>query len=558
MTLPRTLPGSVTHAERRWVMIFATIVMLITTIPYLVGYASQGQEWRFTGFIFGVEDGNSYIAKMLLGSSGSWMFRTPYTASYQRGVIAFLPYILLGKLAQGSGVHEQLVALYHLFRIGAGFLMILASYDFLALFCHYVNIRRFGVSLIVLGGGLGWLLLLIGQSPLRGELPLEFYSPETFGFLSLYGIPHLALARALFLWALIVYLKQILRPGDQWLSSSIKIGIFWLLTALAQPITAVVLGVVLGLHLISTGVWQIVRWLVNRLTEWSTWFNQFRMVVIASFITAPFLLYYALVYSTDPFIESWSAQNILPSPQPVHYVLAYGVIVPFSLFGAYRLTLENKWVGLFFLSWLFAFPFLAYAPVNVQRRLPEGIWVVLITLMMYAMEIWLADQAKFPVKRKLNRNQVLFGFVLLVCIPSTVLLIIGGTLAAGRTSTPVFRPGGEKQALEQIAQLTQPGDVVLSAYNTGNALPAWAPVRVLIGHGPESVKSTELEPAIKRFFNNATTDENRGRFIRDHQISFVFWGPEEKALGSWDPSTSNYLSLRYQVGGYSIFQVTIP
>jgi len=123
MTLPRTLPGSVTHAERRWVMIFATIVMLITTIPYLVGYASQGQEWRFTGFIFGVEDGNSYIAKMLLGSSGSWMFRTPYTASYQRGVIAFLPYILLGKLAQGSGVHEQLVALYHLFRIGAGFLI---------------------------------------------------------------------------------------------------------------------------------------------------------------------------------------------------------------------------------------------------------------------------------------------------------------------------------------------------------------------------------------------------------------------------------------------------
>ena len=178
-------PGSVTAAERRWVITFGMVVMLVTTIPYLIGYASQGDDWRFTGFVFGVEDGNSYIAKMLIGASGGWLFRTPYTTIFQRGVIAFLPYILLGKLAHGPGMHDQLVALYHIFRLGAGLLMIFATYDFLALLCHSIHLRRFGLILATLGGGLGWVLFLTGYSQGSSALPLDFYSPETFGFLSL-------------------------------------------------------------------------------------------------------------------------------------------------------------------------------------------------------------------------------------------------------------------------------------------------------------------------------------------------------------------------------------
>jgi hypothetical protein len=123
-----------THIERRWVWIYAVLVMLVTAIPYFLGYASQGEGWRFSGFVFGVEDGNSYIAKMLSGAAGNWLFRTPYTTEPQRGVLAFLPYLLLGKLASHPALHEQLVALFHLFRILAGMLEILATYQFLAFF----------------------------------------------------------------------------------------------------------------------------------------------------------------------------------------------------------------------------------------------------------------------------------------------------------------------------------------------------------------------------------------------------------------------------------------
>jgi hypothetical protein len=147
---------------RRWALGFAALVMLLTSLPYFLGYASQGQDWRFTGFVFGVEDGNSYIAKMQAGAAGTWLFRTPYSAVHQQGVVAFLPYILLGKLASPPELHEKLVLIYHIFRIAAGMLAILATYDFIAYFIPGDRERRYGLILAVLGGGLGWVLLLLG------------------------------------------------------------------------------------------------------------------------------------------------------------------------------------------------------------------------------------------------------------------------------------------------------------------------------------------------------------------------------------------------------------
>jgi len=116
--------------EIRCFWLYSFTVILLTTIPYLLGLTAEGSEWVFTGFVFGVEDGNSYIAKMLLGASGDWLFRTPYSAAQQSGVLAFLPYLLLGKLAAGPELHLQLVILFHLFRIAVIPLAIWATYRF--------------------------------------------------------------------------------------------------------------------------------------------------------------------------------------------------------------------------------------------------------------------------------------------------------------------------------------------------------------------------------------------------------------------------------------------
>ena len=125
---------SIFTPERRWVLIFGLVVMFVTSIPYILGFAMQNDEWRFTGFVFGVEDGNSYIAKMLSGSYGAWLFRSSYTGVPQNGIIAYLVYILSGKLVSPPGSHSQLVFIYHVLRLFAGMLAILATYDFISFY----------------------------------------------------------------------------------------------------------------------------------------------------------------------------------------------------------------------------------------------------------------------------------------------------------------------------------------------------------------------------------------------------------------------------------------
>ena len=195
-----------TKREIRWALLYSLVLVVITSLPYVVAALGQTDAWGFTGFLIAVEDGNSYIAKMLAGSEGAWLFRSPFSTMEQSGVLAFLPYLLLGKLSSGS--HGQLVGLFQLFRIAVIPALVVATYRFSAFFIENVALRRWTVIIATIGGGLGWLLILLGQPEVAGSLPLEFYSPETFGFLAIYGLPHLTLARAAMLIGFVWYLQD--------------------------------------------------------------------------------------------------------------------------------------------------------------------------------------------------------------------------------------------------------------------------------------------------------------------------------------------------------------
>jgi hypothetical protein len=116
--------------------------------------------------------------------------------------------------------------LFHLARLVMIPLAVLATYRFSAMFLPERTPRQWATILAVVGGGLGWLVVITGATDLFGSLPLEFYSPESFGFLSFYGLPHLLLAKVLLLLGLGFYL-----------SSPAGLG-------MAQPILFLLLGLV--------------------------------------------------------------------------------------------------------------------------------------------------------------------------------------------------------------------------------------------------------------------------------------------------------------------------
>jgi hypothetical protein len=520
-----------TREERRWCLVYAAILAAITSLPYLLGYGFQGEAWRFSGFVFGVEDGNSYIAKMLLGVNGDWLFRTPYSTMPQRGVLAFLPYLLLGKLAAGAGLHEQLVALFHLFRVLAIPAGVLAVYQFSTLFLPSEYWRRWTTILTTLGGGLGWMLVMLGASDWLGSLPLDFYSPETFGFLAFYGLPHLILARALLIFGLINYLHADASPRRGWIS-----GLCFLLLGLVQPLSLIAGGAVIAVHQL---VILIAALRAKNIRDWMPWFGAACRVGI---VVLPLVSYLAFAFTGDAFLRAWTSQNRILSPHPLHYLIAYGLFLPFVFIGARMLIVREDKRGMLLVGWAVALPFLAYAPHNLQRRLPEGVWVALVLMAAVGIN---------AVKSSSLRTWIRRGLVVLA-LPSSFLLLAGGIGTAIRLQEPVFRPTQEVEAFEWLGDEAAPGSVVLAAYSTGNALPAWAPVRVVVGHGPESADLEQLLPAVERFYTEMSEME-RSAFLNAYSIDYLWMGPRERALGHGGPID---YELLYDQKGQEIYRVS--
>ena len=544
------LGGRYSQGERRWVNVFALLVMLLTSLPYVLGYAVQGDDYRFTGFVFGVEDGNSYIAKMLSGAAGAWLFRSPYTTAPQAGVLMFPPYILLGKLAAGPGMHEQLVALFQLFRLLSAYLLIRACYDFMAFFLADVRLRRWGLALATLGGGLGWLLVLLGggQNGLE-SLPLEFYSPETFGFLALFGLPHVALARALMLWVLLRYLRLVQGTEEpaNLARSALGSGFLWLLAGLLQPLAALVTGFVLALHLGGMGLWSMWRSRRGAPFTGRRWWRLAGWVIMAGILPGLFVLYQVVRMWSDPFLQQWTAQNRLASPGIGYYLLAYGLLLPLAWFGGRRLLRRDAWTGWLPVGWLLALPLLAYFPVRGQRRLPDGIWGA-----RAARALAVLDQVGG------NRGKQRVLWLLYLAFPATLLLWLGGLSSTARPGLPLFRPADEVRAFEWLADNAEPGAVTLAAYPTGNALPAWAPLRVAAGLGPESVGLVDLLPQVSAFYSLGAEPAWRRERLREWGVQYVFWGPAERALGGWNPAQAAELEPVYRQGETTIFAVRNP
>lgn len=533
----------VTKEEKRWIWQFCIVILFLTTIPYIMGYAIQGESWRFTGFVFGVEDGNSYIAKMLMGAAGAWLFQTPYTAYPQNGFLAFLPYLLLGKMSSPPAQHEQLVVLFQLFRWIGGMAMIWSTYQFLALFFDAVKIRRWGVLIVTLGGGLGWLSVFGLRDHWSSGLPLEFYSPETFGFLSLLGLPHLALGRAFLLWGMIAFI-QLLNNNKPSIRQLIMPGCWWFLLGFMQPLTVVTGWLVLAGFAILFCFIYLVKIRRGEDTHEIGWKRVVSLVALQGVLSAPMVVYTFVSFFFDPSLKEWSSQNLILSPPITDYLLAFGSILPLVAFGIPALIGKKNPSLLILWSWVILFPFLAYAPYNLQRRLPDGVWVALVTLGLFGMPI-----LQSRIKRRLANIWVGLGIL------SSLLFLIGCIFTTMQLSTPIFRPIEEVKVFDFISDNYPRDTVVLAAHDTSNALPAWAPVKTIIGHGPESMKLAELKPSVDRFFENRMKIDDVRNFIRVFNIRLVLLTPKEATFNPIEGEKGEIFKEVFTIGAYKLLEV---
>ncbi|RLC61738.1 MAG: hypothetical protein DRI80_08005, partial [Chloroflexota bacterium] len=112
--------------EWRWVALVTLALVAASNLPYLIAWAVTPDGAHFTGLIFNPQDGNSYMAKMRQGLTGSWLFRLPYTPEPHNGAPVYVFYLALGHAARWTGL--PLIVVYHAARMAGGVAMLLAFY----------------------------------------------------------------------------------------------------------------------------------------------------------------------------------------------------------------------------------------------------------------------------------------------------------------------------------------------------------------------------------------------------------------------------------------------
>ena len=512
--------------ERRWVIAYATIVMILLVVPFLIGFSSQTTEQHFSGGIIGIEDTNSYLAKMNQGAHGAWMFTLPYSSEPQHGAPLYWFYLLLGKIS-GAGFLNRVIV-FQLARTFFGFLLILIVYRFLAEFLPRVNQRRLALIIVTLGGGLGWLLILFGNMNWFNSLPLEFYSPESFSFLMLLTLPHLLAARCLFILALLTFLHR----------RYVWSGLTLIFLSLIQPAEVIIVWAIIGLFSVINLI--VVEKSISRNALWKNLYPTF----LTTMISAPLLMYIGYLFLSDPILNQWSVQNVLPSPHPLHYISGYGPYLILATFGFKPLKQINPALWRFTMAWTLLIPVLIYMPIGLQRRLIEGFQVPLVTLTILGL-----STINYSYRRWLTI------LLLSLIFPSSLMLFTGAIQSASHTTEPVFLPADELVVFDWLNQNAQPGEVVLSSYRTGNAVPVYTPLVSFFGHTVETVFYDKKLTQVVAFYQPETNNNERLGLISAGRIAYIFFGPQERKLGALDPSSLPYLKKRFEYGDYAIYQV---
>jgi len=125
----------------------------------------------------------------------------------------------------------------------------------------------------------------------------------------------------------------------------------------------------------------------------------------------------------------------------------------------------------------------------------------------------------------------------------TIILygIFGSLNTVRNISTPVYTPTNIIEISNELEEKIGIGDVVLAPFYESNVLPSYLPVKVLTGHGPESMNFEEISNYLDSFYKGEFSNNEAKEFIEKFNIRFVLI-----------PKLLSYEKIEKQMGLYNI------
>jgi hypothetical protein len=516
----------ITAAEWRWVIACSSAVVALTCLPLLVAALNAPSGSRFSGFVYVARDGYVYVAAMQQGMRGSWLFLPPYTSELLRGVLLYPLYLGAGHVV--GALQMAPVLAFHLMRLTFGLWLLLATYALAARCFRAVRLRRLAWVLATLGGGIGPLVgtqLQVGPVALR---PMEMLVSGSTVIDSLNLAPHVALAEALFVTALLLGMALPAGAGWRW---PLLAGVLLALATIYPPmvvLAALVLATVQALRRDSLGM---------------------GLVTLAAATTVPYGLYTLWLLNLEPSPLAVTGLHFDVGDPAGFFLLAH--TIPFALLALGLWRWRGRWPARMALplAWVVWATVLLFGP-----------WSPWLGRSFYALSIpfgllatWGVGSLSRVVRGRRWKALAIRTTVSFACLFAVFTLAQGFWIASNRLDAQaMYVPQDLAAALAYVGARAEPQDVVLGSYFSGLFVPAYAGCRTFVGHPDQTLDVRAKDRAAQGFYLDADP-ALQALFLRDQGIRFVLWGPNERGYGGVAPEVPD-LKLTFQASSVRVYE----
>lgn len=543
-------PAATISIDWSFAALLTGVLALLAFAPTVFGYMLTPPDKWFSGIAGNVHDTAQYLSWMR--ESGSrLLIENKLTSEPNPPIYLNLHWWIAGRI--GALLDLSLIQSFHLFHLASIPLYVAVAYGVCHVLCRDRTRTRFALLLATFGSGFGWVWVLekLLYHHQDVQYPLDVYTTQGNTLQVATISPHQLLALTLTLGVLTL----------GWLGYEFR---RWSLTAAA---TALALFLGLG-HVYDLVIIWAVLCMYGLLAALRHGFAWRRLAHLAIIVvgSAPAPLYFGWVSSSaNPIWQRAFAQydNLgVHTPPPAHLVILLGLPLVVSLVAvASRIrrfrALNNR--DLLLVAWLVINLPIAYLPLHFEIMLLSGIQMVsavLTTDVIFDDLIPRLTTLRASTKQLVTAMPHLLpaAFLLLV-IPTNVYLLGWRMNELSRGTYPFYLSRGDFDAMRSLEASRGGDDVVLSAFETGHYIPGLTGARAFLSNAVMTVDFFQKRALVDAFFSDRADDGWREAMLREYHITYVLFGPAERALGSYEPGASALFSPIFIEGSTVVFRV---
>lgn len=492
----RTRPKYGLDDEYRWVFWVALGIMALASIPYIFGYGIAPPGYKFVGFTYNIDDACVYMSWMRQAADGHFFLRNLFTTEHQTGNGFNLLFLFLGTFARLT--HLPLSAVFHLSRIVFGIALLMAVYGTSGIWLKDVRSRRIALLVVGLSAGFGWML----PADLRVNMSVDTWQPEAITFLSLYLSPLYSFPTLLMVG--VIYYLHKFTETRAW-KHAIFAGLILMLLSNVHTYDVITLAIVWSLY----ALYRLVLKPRSVLPVFGG--------LVAALIALPLAGYQLHFYHTEAIFRMRAAVPTL-SPTIKWYLMGYGLLVPFALFGIWRSLRDRTNIGLL-LCWVAAGFIVVYLPVSFQRKLVMGTHIPLSLLAAIGL-VALADRL-----RSRAGTALIVSAILIMTITNAQFLARDTNCVMNSQSQTLahvpFLSANESAALDYLRTHAGPSDIIVATPGTAVLIPGYTGRTVYCGHWGETVDFKSKLNELMVFYLPGGYDSDRRAFLGDRGVTYV-------------------------------------